>query len=180
MNHAIKAMTLSVVAILATGCVGIDGLPDKRITADRPNPPSEAGYLRPTSIKTPNQEDSETAVENALVWAEKHAKVVEKLVKAQQECRQLTEKNRLQAAELEVVRQQLKQAQKELSEANAMLMEMQAELEKWKTDVLGFRNEMKKAQETQMIALRKVLKLLGGEIGEDLQTASNEGKGTSQ
>jgi len=58
---------------------------------------------------------------------------------------------------------ELKQARKELDEANAMLREMQTELAKWKADVLGYRDEMRTAQTAQIDALRRILRLLGAE-----------------
>jgi len=181
MNHAVKMMSLWAVAFLVAGCIGVDGPADTQAPIDRPELSSEADHLAAMSVKAADEADSETAVESALIWAEKYDKAIEKLIKAQREWRQLDETSRLQRAELQSAKQQLKQAQKELSDANAMLIEMQAEMEKWKADVLGFRDEMRKAQETQLIALRMVLKLLGGEISDDLQAASNESsKGVTQ
>ena len=66
---------------------------------------------------------------------------------------------------------QLQQTEKELTEANDLLIEMRIELNNWKTDVLGFRNEMRDAETAQLEALLKILRVLGGEI----QAASAEG-----
>ena len=59
---------------------------------------------------------------------------------------------------------QLKQAQKELNEANILLIEMRVELNNWKVDILGFRDEMRDAEKAQLEALLKILKALGGEV----------------
>lgn len=40
---------------------------------------------------------------------------------------------------------------------------MQKELTNWKSDVLGFRDEMRKAQKAQIDALTHIVTLLGGE-----------------
>ena len=53
--------------------------------------------------------------------------------------------------------------QKELDEANAFLQQMHLELSEWKTDVLGFRDEIRKSQKAQLEALGKILSVLGAE-----------------
>ena len=40
------------------------------------------------------------------------------------------------------------------------------ELTNWKTNVLGFREEIRSAEQAQLDALHRVLKLLGGELDE--------------
>lgn len=47
-----------------------------------------------------------------------------------------------------------------------MLIELRGELTKWKSNVLGFRQEIQTAQQAQLEALQKVLRLLGGEVPE--------------
>jgi uncharacterized protein YeaO (DUF488 family) len=53
--------------------------------------------------------------------------------------------------------------EKELAEANEFLQQMHVELNKWKSDVLGFREEMRQAQQAQLEALAKILRVLGAE-----------------
>ena len=60
----------------------------------------------------------------------------------------------------------LDMTRKELAEANEFLQQMHVELNKWKTDVLGYRDEMRQAQKAQLEALAKILKLLGAEPAE--------------
>jgi hypothetical protein len=62
---------------------------------------------------------------------------------------------------------QLQQTQKELTQANDLLIEMRLELNNWKTDVLGYRDEMRLAQKAQLESLIKILQLLGGEVAEE-------------
>ena len=50
-----------------------------------------------------------------------------------------------------------------MTEANEFLGQMHLELNKWKTDVLGFRQEMRHAQQVQIEALGKILRVLGAE-----------------
>jgi chromosome segregation ATPase len=58
----------------------------------------------------------------------------------------------------------LAQTQKELGEANDLLIEMLTELNTWKNNILGFRGEMRDAAKAQLEALLKVLEILGGEV----------------
>jgi len=74
----------------------------------------------------------------------------------------------------------LKQTQKELGEANELLIEMLTELNTWKSNILGFRGEMRDAAKAQLEALLKVLEILGGEADaanlERLHAATLSGK----
>ena len=53
--------------------------------------------------------------------------------------------------------------EKELAEANNLLVEMDKNLDNWRKDVLGFREEMRQADAAQIEALQKILSLLGAE-----------------
>ncbi|MHC5165832.1 MAG: hypothetical protein ACYSOI_10975, partial [Planctomycetota bacterium] len=55
------------------------------------------------------------------------------------------------------------QTKKDMTEANEFLGQMHLELNKWKTDVLGFRQEIRQAQQVQIEALGKILRVLGAE-----------------
>ena len=57
----------------------------------------------------------------------------------------------------------LETAEKELADANEMLIEMRKELDNWKTNVLSFREESNYIHKEQLKALVKILKLLGAE-----------------
>ena len=66
---------------------------------------------------------------------------------------------------------ELDTARTELTEANEFLQQMHAELGKWKADVLGYRDEMRRAQVAELEALKKILKILGAELTEPIQQA---------
>ena len=66
----------------------------------------------------------------------------------------------------------LKTAEKELSDANELLIEMRKELNSWKTNVLGFRDESNYIHKEQLKALVKILKLLGAEYDDTGDQAS--------
>ena len=67
---------------------------------------------------------------------------------------------------------QLGQAESELGDANAMLLELRDELNKWKSNVLGFREEMLQAQTAQIEAMHKILVLIGGEPASQVSPES--------
>jgi seryl-tRNA synthetase len=171
------------VVLWATGCTDDTqlGLSTRRKQIEQ-DQEQKADYLPAASIEVADADEGQTAVESALIWSEKYSDAVEKLVRLQQENRELGDATRQQIEQNAQMQQELAQCQKELSEANDMLIEMSAELEKWKTDVLGFREEMRKAQKAQLLALHRVLKLLGSEVPAHSDVAmitANENEGTS-
>jgi chromosome segregation ATPase len=107
--------------------------------------------------------EGRTPVESAIQLSEKYARLTEQNATMRQENQRLTADNeslRQQVASLET---KLKQAQKELGEANDLLIEMLTELNNWKSNILGFRSEMRQAAQAQLEALVKVLEILGGQ-----------------
>jgi predicted nucleic acid-binding Zn-ribbon protein len=91
-----------------------------------------------------------------------------------QENQELMAENRRFKDRIAVLEPQLKQAKKELNEANDLLIEMRIELNNWKADILGFRNEIRNADKAQLKALLRILEVLGGEV----KLASNKAEET--
>jgi len=95
---------------------------------------------------------------------------------------ELTLKNDLLKQKIEMLKSEVEQTKKDLSEANDFLGQMHIELNKWKSDVLGFRQEIRQAQRAQLEALGKVLRVLGAEpmempdISEESSSDSRESK----
>ena len=117
-----------------------------------------------------------TAVESAIALSDKYAKLSEEASTLRQQKQALETEKRKLTDDLQSCRSQLEQAQKELVEVNDLLVKMQLELNNWKSDVLGFRDEMRDAEKAQLEALLKILKLLGGEIRtETSQTSQSAG-----
>ncbi|GAH66756.1 unnamed protein product [marine sediment metagenome] len=115
-----------------------------------------------------------TAVESAIELSEKYAKLSEQAVMLQQKNRDLIAENHRLKTQLTSCQAELNQTQKELTEANDFLIEMRIELNNWKTDILGFRDEMRDAEKTQLETLLKILKILGGEV--KAESDQNEGE----
>jgi chromosome segregation ATPase len=106
--------------------------------------------------------EGRTAVQSAIELSEKYAKLSDQSSTLRQDNQRLTTDNenlRQQVASLDT---KLKQSQKELGEANDLLIEMLTELNNWKSNILGFRGEMRQAAQAQLEALLKVLEILGG------------------
>jgi len=104
-----------------------------------------------------------TAVESALLLSDKYSKATEQLGSEQAKNIQLTGENEKLKKEAATLQVQLTQTQKELGEANQLLVELQKDLNNWKADVIGFRDEMRKSQQSQLEALTRIMLILGAE-----------------
>ncbi len=113
-----------------------------------------------------------TAVESAIELSEKYARVSEEAALMRQKNQELMATNLQLKDQLAVMDAQLQQTQKELNQANDLLIEMRIELNNWKTDILGFRGEMRNAEKAQLEALLKILETLGGEIKDESAQAN--------
>jgi chromosome segregation ATPase len=105
-----------------------------------------------------------TAVDSAIELSEKYVALTDEASLLRQQNKDLITRNQLFEDQVAALEKQLKQTQKELAEANEILIEMRVELNNWKSDVLGFREEMRDAETAQLEALLKILQVLGGEI----------------
>lgn len=116
-----------------------------------------------------------TVVESAIELSEKYAALSEDAVKLRQQNQDLTEKNQQLTEQTAALSTQIQQAQKELAEANDLLIEMRIELNNWKGNILGFRDEMRAAETAQLEALLKILKALGGQVATETVKAESTG-----
>lgn len=131
-------------------------------TAQAEAPPASAEYLTKTVVRNDGTGEAPGAVENVVLLNEKLAYAQEKLLAAQADNRRLNEQTARQRDEVHTLKTQLAVTQKELADANDLLREMRQGLDKWKSDVLGFREEMRTAQKAELEAMIKILTLLGG------------------
>ncbi len=118
-----------------------------------------------------------TAVESAIELSKEYAKLSEEAAVLRRENQDLITMNRQHKDQNTALEAQLQQTQKELTEANDLMIEMRIELNNWRTDILGFRDEIRQADTTQLQALLRILKILGAEIKE--QSARNENAGSA-
>ncbi|MHC4436034.1 MAG: hypothetical protein ACYS3S_01645 [Planctomycetota bacterium] len=116
-----------------------------------------------------------TAVESAMKLSSEYSTLTQEAALLRQQNEDLIAKNRQlneQAASLDA---QLRQTQKELAEANGLLIEMRIELNNWKSDILGFREEMRNAETVQLETLLRILKVLGGQVTSESARAEVTG-----
>jgi septal ring factor EnvC (AmiA/AmiB activator) len=157
MKYAANCITLVAVAALLSvgGCAAFDS---KTPAAPETPPPQ----IKSEKFVEPNTKET-TAVESAIIWSDKYTKLSEQMEQVQKKNLDLTQENQTLTNQVTKIQTQLDQAQKELTEANTLLVDMQKEFTNWKSDVLGFRDEMRKAQKAQIDALTHIITLLGGE-----------------
>ncbi len=179
-KKTILILILLVPVLLLSNCVSVQELPKVAVISD-----STARLSSPKSEK--QQSDSvakrfqesasqqSTVVESAMELSKEHAKLSEEAAVLRQENKDLTARNLQLKDQAVTLEAQLQQTQRELSEANDLLITMRIELNNWKTDILGFRDEIRDAETAQLEALLKILKVLGGEV----KTKSAQGEDTS-
>ena len=164
-----KTMSILTALAMMLAIAGCDSaLRPQRSAEVRASAPedADASYLVDTTVRGDENTGGPSAVQSALAWSDKYAQAAEKLVRLQQANQALEGKNRQLLAQIAKSQIDTETSRKELNEANAMLIELRGELTKWKSNVLGFRQEIQTAQQAQLEALQKVLRLLGGEVPE--------------
>jgi DNA repair exonuclease SbcCD ATPase subunit len=116
-----------------------------------------------------------TVVESAMKLSGEYARLTQEAAELRRQNEDFIAKNRQLNDQAVSVDAQLKQTQKELAEANSLLIEMRVELNNWKTDILGFRNEMRDAETAQLETLLRILKVLGGQVASESAKAEKMG-----
>lgn len=124
---------------------------------------SSTSYLSKSAVRN-DAADGASAVESALALSDKQTKLTDELLRLQQERQQVEAENRRLTLQVAKLQNESEAAAKDLAQANQMLVEMRQELDAWKTNVLGFRDEIRTAQKAQLEAMKKVLSLLGAEM----------------
>ena len=113
-----------------------------------------------------SEAQADKAVESALIMSEKYKELSLETEKLRQDNSTLKVENDDLSRQIAALEAELETTRNELSEANEFLQQMHAELGKWKSDVLGYRDEMRRAQVAELEALKKILKILGAEFVE--------------
>ena len=132
---------------------------------EQPKPPESSIEKQDISNRfKENSPQNRSAVESAIEMSEKYAKLAEETRLMQQKNQNLENENKELKAQADNTRKQLEQNTKELNEANDLLMKTQMDLNNWKSDVIGFRDEMRRSEKAQLEALYKILVALGGEV----------------
>lgn len=166
MRNMTTLLTTACMALISAGC-------DQQVSyRDRTPPPNSSQpasgnveYLAESSVARDEQSRAApSAVEDALRWSRKYSETAEKLVAAQQALHASHSEKQEMLAKVARLQTELDRAKQELRESNQMLIEMREELNLWKTNVLGYRDEMMRAQEAQLDRLQEIIRLLGGQV----------------
>jgi len=159
----------------------------KDIAADEKTKKVNAQYLEDLVDDKNADKDANTAVDIAARLSEKYGQAVDRLNKLRENHQALIEKDKSSQEQIGKLKLDLARAEKELTEANAMLKEMQGELKKWKEDVLGFRSEMRQSQKALLEGVTRLHVLISGGVAMEAPTtqpaspiASNTKEKTSE
>ena len=170
-KHTIFLLILSISIFLPSGCTTnprpAQVTPQSTYTIKQPGDPLAKRFQD-------TMPQGATAIESAMELSEKYASLSEQTALLKQQNQDVTSENQKLKEQIFSLENQLKQTQKELTEANDFLIEMRIELNNWKADVLGFRDEMRDAETAQLEALLKILKALGGDV-QETATGNNTG-----
>jgi len=150
------ALLLAALGAFATGgCTAPQGPSDGLAAGVEGEPATKRFQNRPL--------EGRTAVESAIELSEKYAQLSDQAATLREENQRLAAENENLQQQVASLETRLKQTQKELGEANDLLIKMLGELNNWKSNILGFRSEMRDAATAQLEALLKILEILGGE-----------------
>lgn len=166
--------------LLLLNCVTVQEPPEVAVISDSTDRLSspKSDKQQSDSVAKRFQESApqqSTVVASAMELSKEHAKLSEEAAVLRQENKDLNARNQQLKGQVVTLEAQLMQTQRELSEASDLLITMRIELNNWKTDILGFRDEIRDAETAQLEALLKILKVLGGEV----KTKSAQGEDTS-
>ena len=180
----LTVMFLFLVLFLMGGCQFIDEpievaglgrmrlMPERVVVAEQ----NSAGMERRF---TDSEQGADSAVESALLLSQKYQELSVETEKLRQDNSRLQLDNGELNRRVEQLKSELDKTCIELSEANEFLQQMHIELGRWKSDVLGYRDEMRNAQAAEIEALKKILRILGAEFNESVASGGVSGQGQS-
>ncbi|MHC4322664.1 MAG: hypothetical protein ACYSUX_00155 [Planctomycetota bacterium] len=163
-NKIIGLVVFLVLIFLLPGCLSTQkpaGLAVEPVAVEKQQNDSVARRFRESDPEGP------TVVESAMKLSGEYARLTQEANVIRQQNEDLSTKNLQLNDQIVTLNNQLRQAQNELAEANSLLIEMRVELNNWKADILGFRNEMRDAETAQLQTLLRILKVLGGEVAAE-------------
>ena len=163
-------ITLFIGSLFLAGC----GFPNE-LTIDRPaaesapNIPDESSMVidqTPEKMQKrfdPTMQGADDSGQSSVEWARRYEELSIGNNALRGTNNELKLKNSQLKRQIETLKSELEEIKKDMTEANDFLGQMHLELNKWKSDVLGFRQEIRQAQQAQMEALGKILRVLGAE-----------------
>ena len=156
--RTIFLLALTIAMFILAGCSRIQKVAMMSMQPEKPVSTASANRFEgPVQKKT-------SSIKEVIEMTEKYSRLSEKFSKLKQENNELATENQEFKKQIAAVRPELEKTQKELAQANDLLIDMTIELNNWKNQVLGFKDEMRQADEVQLEALLKILEALGGEL----------------
>jgi PBP1b-binding outer membrane lipoprotein LpoB len=159
----ISLMTLVVPIFLLSGCSSTQQ--PAELTVNSAAVQSQQNDSIANRFQQPEPEGP-TVVESAMKLSSDYSRLNQEAALLRRQNEDLIAQNRQLNEQTVSLEDQLRQTQKELAEANSLLIEMRVELNNWKADILGFREEMRNAETAQLETLLHILKILGGQVTE--------------
>ena len=128
----------------------------------------EPRYQSSTIAKRFEESSSKKSnVKSIIELSEKYAKLSKENAVLKQNNQQLSSENEIVKENILTLETKLTKANTELTQANELLMEMVIELNNWKANIIGFRDEIRAVETTQLKALFDILKALGGQVDSE-------------
>jgi chromosome segregation ATPase len=161
-----KVITFIVVCTwlcVLSGCNESNKVPAMDSVVDSFSNPKGALKAESNAAKYDQSTQANTSLDSAIELSQKYVLLSEECAKLKEKNKNITDENQEFKEKIASSQTQLDQTKKELSEANDLLVEMRIELNNWKVDILGFRDEMRDAEKAQLEALFKILTILGGQ-----------------
>ena len=157
-------LMLSGITFGLTGCTSLySDLPPDPVKQQQQNKSMAKRFQQSAPI-------GRSTIDSTIELLKKHSDLTEQMVLLRKKNENLTDRNSHLKEQLTVLEPELTQTKKELSQANELLIEMRIELNNWKTNILGFRDEIRDTEKAQFEALLKIIEVLGGEIETDQLT----------
>ncbi len=155
-------------ALASTALTGCWQMPNhtRPETVTQPPVAATAAEEKPESpVKRAAPElQSDTLVERVVILSERLQHAHEQVIVLQKDNRELEGRNRNLLGQMAKLQMDLTQTQKELADANDLLLEMRVDLVRWKENVLGFRQEMLASRLLLLKRVEDVIRLLGGVV----------------
>ncbi|MBW8014796.1 MAG: hypothetical protein FVQ82_01295 [Planctomycetes bacterium] len=166
MNHIKKTfLVLTLVIIVLSGCnMNVpEEIAHATFTGIKKKPDSQEHVPTDSRKRFISNTGDNSNLGDVRNWTEKYKEFKSKNELLEKLNAELTTDNERLVKRFDAMSANLKITEKELSDANELLIEMRKELDGWKANVLGFREEINEVHKEQLKALVRILKLLGAE-----------------
>ena len=170
-NQINKKIVVFLMLLAIFGLTGCKSLYSDLLSDPKPDPVKQQQQNK--SIAKRFQQSApigRSTIDSTIELLKKHSDLTEQMVLLRKKNETLADHNNRFRKQLAVLEPELMQTKKELTQANELLIEMRIELNNWKTNILGFRDEIRDTEKAQFEALLKILEVLGGEIETDQLT----------